>query len=223
MISFRNAGKAFKSRRDKGEIVWPIRHVTATINKGESTAIFALEGSGKTTLINMIAGTEPPSEGEILRSGHISWPAGFRGAYNMRMTAKQNLRFLTDAFGHDFGAAYAFVQDFAELGRSIDQNLRNYSNEQRQRLAISILFAMNFEFILVDDSFEGGDAYFRRKVSHFIEDNRDKITFFMATSRPQAAERYCQRAGILLDGRITFYDSFDEAAVIFRRHRSDDY
>ena len=221
MISFRNAGKAFRSRRNKKELIWPIRHLTTTIQRGDSTAIFALEGTGKTTLINLIAGTELPTEGEILRNGHISWPANFRGAFNPRMTARQNLRFLTDAFGHDFNAAYDFVNDFAELGRSSDQSLRQFSSEQRQRLSISILFALNFEFILVDDSFEGGDVYFRRKVQNFIDDNRDRITFFMATSRPQAAERYCQRAGVLLDGVVTFYDSFDEAAVIYNRERAD--
>lgn len=221
MISFRNAGKAFKSRRDKREIVWPIRHLTATIRKGESTAILAPEGTGKTTLIEMVAGTEPPSEGEILRSGHISWPANYRGAFNQRMTLKQNLRFLTDAFGHDFSSAYAFVIEFAELGRSVDQTLRQYTHEQRQRLAIAILFAMNFEFILVDESFEGGDVHFRRKVTNFIEDNQDKITFFMATSSIRMAERYCQRAGILLNGTVTFYDDFQEALTRFRQYRSD--
>jgi capsular polysaccharide transport system ATP-binding protein len=222
MIRFRNAGKAFRSRRNRNELIWPIRNLTATIQKGESTAILAMEGTGKTTLIDLIAGTEPPTEGEILRSGHISWPANFRGAINPRMTARQNLRFLTDAFGHDFAAAYAFIDEFAEIGRSMDQNVRQYSNEQRQRLAISLLFAMNFEFILVDDAFEGGDAYFRRKVSKFIDDNRDRITFFMATSSPRLAERYCQRGGVLLDGKVTFYDTFDEAAVVFRRYRTDE-
>lgn len=222
MITFRNAGKAYRSRRDKNEIIWPIRHLNATIQKGQSTAIFALEGAGKTTLIDMVAGTEPPTEGEILRSGHISWPSNFRGALNQKMTARQSLRFLTDAFGHDFKSAYGFVQEFAELGRVIDQPLRQYGNEQRQRLSISILLAMNFDFILIDDAFEGGDAYFRRKVADFIDDNRDRLTFFMATSRPQLAERLCDHAGILQDGTVTFYDSFEEAVDEFKRYRSEE-
>ncbi|MGV3548456.1 ABC transporter ATP-binding protein [Rhizobium sp.] len=220
MISFRNVGKAFQSRRDRRHIIWPIRHMNATINKGESTAIFALEGTGKTTLINMVAGTEEPSEGQILRNGHISWPAGYRGAFNMRMTVRQNLRFLTDAWGHDFRSAYDFITDFAELGRGMEQSLRQFSNEQRQRLSISILFAMNFEFILVDENFEGGDPHFRRKVTQFLDDNRDRVTLFMATSKPQSAERFCQRGGVLLDGEVTFYDSVDEAAIVYNRRRA---
>ncbi len=219
MIRFIDAGKAYRSRRNRRELVWPIRHLTASIAKGESTAILSEDDSAKTTLIDLVSGTELLTEGEILRSGHISWPASFRGMINPRMTARQNLRFLSDTYGHDFGAAYDFVSDFTELGRQMDQLVRQGTNEQRNRLAIGMLLAMNFEFILVDEVFEAGDGNFRRKVSQYIEDNQDRITFFMATSNVRLAERYCQRGGILLDGTVTFYDSMDEAAREFRRHK----
>ncbi|MBX9459246.1 MAG: ATP-binding cassette domain-containing protein [Rhizobium sp.] len=222
MIRFVNAGKAFRARRNKKELVWPIRHFTATILPGESTAILATEGAGKTTLIDLVAGTENPTEGEIIRTGHISWPASFRGMINPRMTARQNLRFLCDTYGHDFGAAHDFVQDFAELGRYMDLLVKQCSNEQRHRLAIAVLFAMNFEFILVDDTFEAGDAAFRRKVAQFIEDNSAHLTFFMATSSARLAERYCKHAGILTEGTVTFYDSMEEAVATFRRMKTEE-
>lgn len=222
MIRFVNVGKAFRARRNRQELVWPLRHFSTIVRPGESTAILAPEGGGKTTLIDLVAGTENPTEGEIIRSGHISWPASFRGMINPRMTGRQNLRFLSDTYGHDFGSAYEFVQDFAELGRYMDLLVKQCNNEQRHRLAIAILFAMNFEFILVDDSFEAGDAHFRRKVAQFIEDNDDRITFFMATSSARLAERYCKRAGILLDGNVTFYDSVEEAVGMFRRMKTEE-
>lgn len=222
MIRFVNAGKAFRARRNKEQLVWPIRNFNATIKQGESTAILALEGSGKTTLIGLVAGSENPTEGEIVRTGHISWPASFRGMINPRMTARQNLRFLCDTYGHDFGAAHDFVQEFAELGRYMDLVVKQCNNDQRHRLAMAMLFAMNFEFILVDDTFEAGDSAFRRKVQEFIEDNTDRITFFMATSSARLAERYCQRAGVLVDGNVTFYDTMQEATTMFRRMKTDE-
>lgn len=222
MIRFDNAGKAFRARRNREQLVWPIRNFSATIRQGESTAILALEGSGKTTLIGLVAGTENPTEGEIIRTGHISWPASFRGMINPRMTARQNLRFLCDTYGHDFRAAHDFVQDFAELGRYMDLLVKQCSNDQRHRLAIAVLFAMNFEFILVDDTFEAGDAPFRRRVQEFIEDNGDRITFFMATSSARLAERYCKRVGILTGGGVTFYDSMQEGVSVFRRLKTEE-
>jgi capsular polysaccharide transport system ATP-binding protein len=222
MIRFVNAGKAFRARRNREQLVWPIRNFSATIRQGESTAILALEGAGKTTLIDLVAGTENPTEGEIVRTGHISWPASFRGMINPKMTARQNLRFLCDTYGHDFRAAHDFVQDFAELGRQMDLIVRQCSNEQRNRLAMGVLLAMNFEFILVDDTFEAGDGSFRRKVHDYIMDNADRITFFMATSSARLAERYCQRVGILADGAVTFYDSVEDGVAAFRRMKADD-
>ena len=136
MIRFVNVGKAFRQRRNKDQLVWPIRNFNATIERGESTAILALEGTGKTTLIGLVSGSENPTEGEIVRTGHISWPASFRGMINPRMTARQNLRFLCDTYGHDFRAAHDFVQEFAELGRYMDLLVKQCNNDQRHRLAL---------------------------------------------------------------------------------------
>lgn len=222
MIRFDNVGKAFRHRRNRQELVWPLRNFSATIQHGESTAILAPEGGGKTTLIDLVAGTEMPTEGQIIRTGHISWPASFRGMINPRMTARQNLRFLADTYGHDFRAAYDFVQDFAELGRYMDQIVKQCSNEQRHRLAVSLLLAMNFEFILVDDTFEAGDASFRRKVSDYLDENQGRVALFMATSSIRLAERYCSRIGLLIDGRVTFYDTSEEAVEVYRSFRRDD-
>lgn len=220
MIQFENVGKAFKSRKDKGEIVWPIRNFTATIVDGESTGILVPEGGGKTTLIDLVGGNELLTEGRIRRAGHISWPASNRVLFHPRMTGKQNLRFLTDCYGRNFNAAYEFVAEFSELGRFVDMPMRQYSSEQRNRLAISTLLAMNFEFILVDDTFESGDIKFRRKIVSHVQDNQ--VTFFMATGNVRLVERYCKRAGILKDGTVTFYDTVAEAIEIFKEMTGED-
>jgi capsular polysaccharide transport system ATP-binding protein len=223
LIHFDNVGKAYKSRKDRGENVWPIRDFTATIVNGESTAILVPEGGGKTTLIDLVAGSELLTEGSITRGGHISWPASYRGVINAKMTGKQNLRFLTDCYGRNFAAAYEFVQEFSELGRYVDLPVRQYSNEQRHRLALTALLAMNFEFILIDDTFEAGEGSFRRRMAEYAKDNSDSITFFMATGNTRLVERYCQRAGILSDGAVTFYPSVAEAIEAFGKINDAEY
>ena len=223
MIRFDNVGKAYKSRKDKREIMWPIRNFTATVIDGESTGILVPEGGGKTTLIDLVAGSELLTEGTITRGGHISWPASYRGIFSPRMTGKQNLRFLTDCYGRNFAGACEFVQDFSELGRYFDLPMRQYTNEQRNRLALSALLAMDFDFILVDDVLEAGDGNFRRKVTQFLQDEAANVTFFMATSNPKLVERYCQRAGILSEGTVKLYPSVEEAIAIFEKVHVSDY
>jgi capsular polysaccharide transport system ATP-binding protein len=222
MIQLENVGKAYKSRKNRNEVVWPIRNFNLTVVDGQSTGILVPEGGGKTTLIDLIAGSEILTEGRIRREGHISWPASNRSLFNGRMTGKQNLRFLTDCYGRNFNAAYEFVTEFSELGRLVDQPMRQYSNEQRQRLALSILLAMHFEFILVDDMLEAGDRKFRQKMIAHFEEIRDEVTFFMATGNTRLVERLCQRAGVLQDGVVTLYDSVPQAIAAFNEINDSD-
>jgi capsular polysaccharide transport system ATP-binding protein len=215
MIVFDRAGKAYRNR--KGVISWVFRDVTTTFADGMSTGILVPPGQGKTTFINVAAGNETLSEGRVFRHGKISWPFGARSGMSTRLSGRQNLRFLTDVYGRNFREAYDFVQEFSELGKHLDSQLRLYSGEMRARLAISCLFAMNFNYLLIDDNMEGGDITFRRKYLRFIEANRDRLTFLIATEKPELVARYCQSVGVLNEGKLTFYTSLEEATEAFNR------
>jgi capsular polysaccharide transport system ATP-binding protein len=215
LIQFDNVGKAFRSRKDRRQLVWPVRNFSTIIAEGESTGILVPEGGGKTTLVDLVGGTEIPTEGEIIRKGHISWPANFRGLFHAKMTGKQNLRFLTDVYGRDYAAAFEFMAEFTELGRYVDLPLKQYSGEQRNRLAMGALLAMDFQFILVDDVFEAGDGKFRRKITAHVKENPGKYTFFIATGNTRLVETYCDRAGVMHEGTVTFYDTIAEAIAVF--------
>lgn len=215
MIVFDGAGKAYRGR--KGNISWVFRDVTTTFADGANIGILAPSGQGKTTLINIAAGNEPTSEGRVYRQGKISWPWGARSILSQRLSGRQNLRFLTDIYGRNFKEAYEFVREFADLGRYLDAPMRHYTGEMRARLGISALFAMDFDFILVDDSMDGGDIGFRKKCLRYIEDNKDRLTFLIATEKPQLVARHCQAAGVLNEGQLTFYGSVEEATEEFNR------
>jgi capsular polysaccharide transport system ATP-binding protein len=215
MILFDNAGKAFRNR--KGEISWILRNISETFPSDENVGILAPSGQGKSTLINLTAGNELPSEGRVLRHTRVSWPYSFRGNVSNKLTGRQNLRFLCDVYGRNFTDAYDFVAEFSDLGRYLDMSLKSYSNEMKWRLSISALFAMNFDCILVDDSMDGGDASFRRRCGQHIAENKDRLSFFIATSNPALVSKYCQTAGVLNDGKLTMYASIDEATAAFNQ------
>ncbi|MDB5526292.1 MAG: transporter family protein [Rhizobium sp.] len=215
MISFENAGKAYRNR--KGVTSWVFRDFNARFPEGRSIGILTPRGQGKTTLISLAAGNEPTSEGRIYRQGRVSWPFGFRSNISNRLTGKQNLRFMTDVYGRNFGDAYDFVAEFSELGRHLDAPMRQYNNEMRGRFAISSLFAMDFSFILIDDSMDGGDNAFRRRCTQYLEENADRLTFFMATGSVPLVTKYCQSAGVLNEGKMTLYDSIPEAVEEFNK------
>lgn len=215
MISFDGVGKAFRNR--KGAINWIIRNLNTTFPDGRNTGILAPEGQGKSTLISLAAGNEAPTEGRIFRQGQVSWPYGSKIILSSKLTGKQNLRFLTDVYGRNFGRVYEFVAEFCDLGRHLDAPMRQYTNEMRARLSIGALFAMDFDHVLVDEALDGGDNSFRRKCAQYVEDNRDRFTFLMATGNTALVSKYCQRAGLLNEGRLTLYDTVEEAVEEFNK------
>lgn len=215
MISFENTGKAYRNR--KGVINWVFRNIDAALPAGKSIGILAPESQGKSTFISLAAGNEQPSEGRIYRHGRISWPYNSKTNISPKLTGKQNLRFLTDVYGRNFAEAYDFVSEFSDLGKYLDAPLKQYNSEMKSRLSISALFAMDFNYILVDESMDGGDASFRRKCSTYLEDNKEKLTFLIASSNPQIISRYCQAAGLLNGGNLTLYDNVDDAIEEFNK------
>jgi capsular polysaccharide transport system ATP-binding protein len=213
MIAFDNAGKAYRNR--KGVISWVLRGFTGAFPPDANMGILATRGQGKSTLIELASGSQAPSEGRIYRQGRISWAYNAKNVISNRLTGRQNIRFLSDVYGQDFSYAYDFAAQFSDLGRYLDAPLRQYNAEMRSRLSISALFAMGFDYILVDEGLEGGDNSFRRKCIEHIEENKDHLKFLFATSNPQLITKYCQFAGILNDGKLTIYDSVDRAVETF--------
>jgi capsular polysaccharide transport system ATP-binding protein len=215
MISFERAGKAYRNR--KGVIGWVFRDLNVTFPNGRNVGILAPVGQGKSALISLAAGNETPSEGRVFRQGRVSWPFGSKVNLSYRLSGKQNLRFLTDVYGRNFGQAYEFMAEFCDLGRQLDAPMKHYTNEMRNRFAIGALFAMDFDHILVDDSMEGGDNAFRRKCVQYIEDNRDRFTLLMATGNVALVTKYCQQAGVLNEGKLVLFDTVEEAVEEFNK------
>ena len=76
MLEFENVSKSFWTGTQRKVI---LEKVSFRVKLGESMGILAPNGTGKTTLVNMMAGLEKPDDGEIRRSCRVSFPLGFMG------------------------------------------------------------------------------------------------------------------------------------------------
>ena len=81
MLEFENVSKSFWTGSQHKVI---LDRVSFRVDLGHSLGILAPNGTGKTTLINMMAGLEKPDEGEIRRGCNISFPLGFPGGGGAR-------------------------------------------------------------------------------------------------------------------------------------------
>ncbi len=76
MLEFENVSKSFWTGTQRKVI---LEKVSFRVKLGQSMGILAPNGTGKTTLVNMMAGLEKPDDGEIRRSCRVSFPLGFMG------------------------------------------------------------------------------------------------------------------------------------------------
>jgi ABC-type multidrug transport system fused ATPase/permease subunit len=154
-----------------------VRDLTFTAPPGRTTAIIGSIGSGKTTLINLIARFIDPTSGTVLvnradvrhQSAEQLWSAiGLvpQRPYLFRGTVATNLRFgAPDATDEQLWHALAAAQatDFVTampgcLDAPIDQGGTNISTGQRQRLCIARALVRRPSLYLLDDCFSALDA-----------------------------------------------------------------
>ena len=91
MLEFENVSKSFWTGTQRKVI---LDRVSFRVELGNSLGILAPNGTGKTTLINMMAGLEKPDEGSIYKGCKVSFPLGFMGGVVPRHSAKENARYI---------------------------------------------------------------------------------------------------------------------------------
>jgi capsular polysaccharide transport system ATP-binding protein len=113
MIRFENVSKLYTLH---GTVKTVARGINAVFPANTSVALLGRNGTGKSTLMRMIAGTLAPTSGHIHTHGTVSWPVGFAGSFHPELSGAQNTRFLARIYACDTEELVSFVQEFAELG-----------------------------------------------------------------------------------------------------------
>ena len=212
MIRLTNLRKTFhlhgshKTVADGIDVVFPT---------GVSVGLLGRNGAGKSSLLQMIAGTMDPDEGEIWSDGLISWPVGFAGSFHADLTGSQNVRFVGRVYGVDTDELIAFVRDFAELGDHFHLPFRTYSSGMRSRLAFGLSMGIHFDTYLVDEVTSVGDAPFKAK-SRRVFKERMRTSGALVVSHSMGMMRdMCNAGAVLEEGRLTYYPDIDEAIACY--------
>ncbi|GAA6194536.1 ABC transporter ATP-binding protein [Phaeobacter gallaeciensis] len=186
-------------------------NITLDIPQGRSIALLGRNGTGKSSLLQMIAGAIQPDSGEIVSQGSVSWPVGFQGSFHRDLTGAQNAKFLARVYGVETRELLDFVADFAELGAHFHQPVRTYSSGMRSRLGFACSMGIHFDVYLVDEVTAVGDAAFKRKSEAlFMNRLQSSGALFVSHSMP-SIRRVCDAGAVLENGRLQFFDDVEEA------------
>ncbi|AXC50497.1 ATP-binding cassette domain-containing protein [Paracoccus suum] len=209
MLEFDNVSKSFWTGRQRKVI---LDQASFRVELGNSMGILAPNGTGKTTLINMMCGLEKPDEGRIRADCRVSFPLGFMGGVVARLSGNENVRYIARIYGLDPDYAEAFCRWLCEIGEYFDQPVGTYSQGMRARLNFALLLSLEFDIYLIDEGMPlTTDANFNRKAGGVLFDRLKTSTVVVVSHQASTLEKFCRSAGVLRDGRLYMFETLDEA------------
>ena len=205
-----------------------LQDMNFTINRGDTVGIIGGTGSGKTSLVNLIPGFYPATEGEILLEGRdirTMSDEELRGrigvvpqkAVLFKGTIRSNLQWgKPDATEVEMWKALELAQASevvdgkpGKLDATVAQNGKNFSGGQRQRLTIARALVRNPEILILDDSASALDYATDAKLRAAIRTLEDKTTTFIVSQRASTI-RHADKIIVLDDGEIAGMGTHDE-------------
>jgi len=190
MLEFVNVSKSFWTGTQRKVI---LDRVSFRVELGHSLGILAPNGTGKTTLINMMAGLEKPDEGEIYRGCKISFPLGFMGGVVGRHTGRENCRYIARMYGLEPDYVESFCRWLCGIEEYFDMPIGTYSQGMRQRFTFSLMLALDFDVYLIDEGMpQTTDVEFNRKAGEIL-----------------------RSAAVLRDGNLNMFDTLEEAKQLY--------
>lgn len=214
MIELRQVSKGYRLRGVRKQV---FEGLTFTFPRERNVAIIGPNGIGKSTLMRLIAGSEQPDSGRIIRRASISWPLGFAGGFNGSMTGLENIRFVARIYGADTEAVIDYVRDFSELGPSLRLPVRSYSSGMKARLAFGMSMAVDFDCYLIDELTAVGDARFKKKSQMVFREKLPRARVIMISHSMGQIRDFCD-SGLLLTRQGARY--FDDVEALIAQYQA---
>lgn len=213
MIEFNNVSKSFWTGTNRKVI---LNNASFKVELGKSIGILAPNGTGKTTLINMMCGIEKPNEGTIKRTSRISFPLGFSGGLVNKHSAQENVRYIARLYGLDPDYVEAFCRYICDLDEYFQMPLSTYSRGMKSRLSLALMLSLDFDIYLIDEGMPNyTDQEFNRKAGDILKEKFEKATVVIVSHQEKVLETYAERAAVMRDGSLTMFDTLEEAKAMY--------
>ena len=213
--SSRHRFQTFKSALVKGDIARSIRAdelvialdgVSFNVEKGHTLGLIGENGSGKSTMLKIVAGIAKPSSGRITTAGKVSALIELGAGFHPEITGRENVFINGIMLGlskKEITAKFDEIVRFAELEDFIDAPVKTYSSGMYMRLGFSVAINVNPEILLIDEVLAVGDASFIPKCLDRIDDfRRRKKTILFVSHDLATVEKICNRVVWLKNGHV---------------------
>lgn len=174
-----------------------VNDVSFQVNRGEVFGIVGSNGSGKSTMLKMIAGVLKPTSGTIVTKGKIAPLIELGAGFDGNLTGRENVYLNGALLGYSeqfLNDQYQNIVGFSELGQFMEMPLKNYSSGMIARLAFAIATSVQPDILLADEILSVGDYAFQQKCEKRIREMMQHGTTVLIVSHSfDTIENLCDR------------------------------
>jgi lipopolysaccharide transport system ATP-binding protein len=182
-----------------------LRGVDLTIPKGKTFGVIGRNGSGKSTVLKIIAGIYTPTSGAVEVHGRISALLDLGAGFHPDFSGRENIIINGIILGMSRAEVKARVDEiiaFSELGDFIDEPVRNYSSGMYMRLAFAVATHVDPEILIIDEVLAVGDTHFTKKsMAKMTEFKKAGKTIVLVTHDLSTVEAWCDVAAWIDGGK----------------------
>ena len=206
---------------------YALRDISFKIEPGESVALIGRNGSGKSTMLKLIAGVMYPTTGSVTVNGEIAPLIELGAGFDLDLTARENVFLNGAVLGHDRAYMQEHFQniiDFAELWDFVDVPVKNYSSGMIARLGFSIATEVRADILACDEILSVGDFMFQqkceRRITKLIKEH--DVTVLIVSHNNAQIERMCNKVAWLDHGHLRRLGPTKEITAEYRRFEKKD-
>ncbi|HHQ4594715.1 TPA: ABC transporter ATP-binding protein, partial [Aeromonas veronii] len=162
-------------------------------------------GSGKSTILQMICGTLNPTAGTIKTKGRIAALLELGSGFNPEFTGRENVYLNGVVLGltkPEIDERLDSIMAFADIGDFIDQPVKTYSSGMMLRLAFAVIAHVDADILIVDEALAVGDAVFTQKCMRFIRKFKENGTLLFVSHDMGSVLNLCENAIWLHQGNL---------------------
>jgi ABC-2 type transport system ATP-binding protein len=197
-----------------------LRGVDLAVERGEAVALLGRNGSGKSTVLRLIAGIYQPTAGAIETSGRITAVIELGAGFHPELTGAENIALYAAVLGltrKELAARYDEIVEFAAIPDLPTTPLKYYSSGMEARLAFSVAVCLQPDILLLDEVLAVGDQPFRERcLARLREYHARGGTLILVSHELDQVRALCDRGIWLAEGSVVMDGPIDAVLAGYR-------
>jgi ABC-type polysaccharide/polyol phosphate transport system ATPase subunit len=190
-----------------------IRDLSFEVRRGETVALIGDNGSGKSTVLRLLAGIYRPTSGSITTTGRVAPVIGLGAGLHQDLNGLENAWLYASVLGlsgEETEERLPDIIEFADLGEFLTVPVKYYSSGMLTRLAFSVAMSIRPDIFLVDEALAVGDQSFRQRCIDLLDRYvADGLTLVLVSHELALLRRFADRAIWLEEGRTRMQGDAD--------------